>query len=108
MHRRQYRRQLLQHRNGRRLIAYENAPTSSSKNLPAQDHLLAIKIEPILAKDSSHRLGLAGVLQLENGAHYSFVSSVTNHIGRRFFSQQQRERVNKNGFPGARFAGQEI
>ncbi len=107
MDHRQMRRNLFQHRYGRRLIINEDPPLTTGSNFAPQDQRAILGIQAVRLQDgfdSTRRRSVA----LKHRRDHRPLSPRADHIGGRLFPQQQSQRVNQNGLPRPGFAGQKV
>ena len=97
-------RELFEHSNGRRLIVDEDTALAARSDLAAKDELSVFGVEAVGFQQ--HRDGLR--LRFEDRRDDGLVGTVPNCVGGSLVAQQQGERVNKDGFSGASFAGQQV
>ncbi len=105
---RQLRPKLAQHSHRCRLVVHEYAALAAGGNLTAHNQRAVFRfVQPILLEHLLDRVPGAA-FALEDRRHYCPFRSGANHVTRRLFTQQQRQRIDQNGFPRARFSGQQV
>ena len=97
-------RKLLQHGHRRSLVVNEDASLAARRNLASQDQAAFFGVDPVRLK---HRVD-GGRFRLEHRRYGCFIRAVADRVAGRLVAQQQRERVDEDGFTSAGFAGQEV
>ena len=104
MNHRQVRRQLLEHRHRRRLVVDEDAALAAGRNLAAQDDLAFLGVDAV---GFQHRAD-GGRVGVEDRGDHRLVGAMADGVAGGFVAEQQRQRVDEDGFSGAGFAGQQV
>src|SRR5262249_51299294 len=87
----QRRRELPQQRDRGGLMVEEAPPLASGCNLAFDDNLRALRLNAVFFQQARQRL----FVHFKDPAHHGFFRAVTNHVGGRFLTQQERKRVNQ-------------
>ena len=101
------RRQLAQDRDGCRLVIDENPSLAASGNLAPQDDGFVFLINPVIFENLSDRF-FRSAFDFKDSGDRGLVGSGTNHVGGGFVAQQERQRIDEDGFSRAGFAGQQV
>ncbi len=98
------RSELLQYRHRRRLVVDEDASLAAGGDFAAQNQHLFLGVDPVRLKHGINR----GRLGREHRRHGRLLGAMAHRVAGGLVAQQQRERVDEDGFAGAGFAGQQV
>ena len=100
----QFRSKLLEHGHCGRLVIDEDPSLATGGDFTAQDQILIAAVNAILFQNFSN----GAALSIEDCGDHSFFRAMADHFIGSAFAQQQRQRVNQNGFAGAGFTCQQV
>ncbi len=100
---RQLRRQQLEHGHGCRLVVYKHAALARRENLPAQDNLVAFRVDAVLFQNA-----LSPGRGLKDAGDNGLIGPVPHYFHGGLTPHQQSQRIHQNRLTRTRFAGQQV